>query len=293
MTRLVLAQEHDDLRVAVRSWLTAHDVPDHWRTGAAGMGLLGLHVPDALGGSGAPFTATCVVAHELGRVVAAVPFLSTSVLATSLLLASADAEAQAYWLPRLCGEAARAAVPHLPSEVSAVVENGQCRVSGSVDFVIDGAEADILFLQAEATTGPTIVGVPLPGAGTVIKALPTMDLTRPQARLTMRDSPGVVVGEIGSGAPIMQAARNCGMVALAWELVGVAERALEIAVDHAKSRFQFGRPIGSFQAIKHRCADMQMRVELSRATALHAAWACEQDPGARPRRGARGADPRI
>jgi alkylation response protein AidB-like acyl-CoA dehydrogenase len=144
-------------------------------------------------------------------------------------------------------------------------------LSGKKSFVIDGATADLLLVVARSTAGPSLFAVNRGAPGLRAEPMTTLDLTRPMAALTFDQVPAVLIGAEGRGGWLMSRVLDLACVALAAEQAGGARRCLEMSAGYARTRFQFGRPIGSFQAVKHKCADMLARVELAEATAREAA----------------------
>ncbi|MCU1658767.1 MAG: putative acyl-CoA dehydrogenase, partial [Pseudonocardiales bacterium] len=138
-------------------------------------------------------------------------------------------------------------------------------------FVLDGCAADVLLVYADGPAGPSLFLVSGTATGLVRSPMTTLDLTRRQARLDFSQTPARPVGDIGAGRRIVERALRLGTIALAAEQVGGAQRCLELAVEYAKTREQFGKPIGSFQAIKHKCADMLLEIESARSAARYAA----------------------
>ena len=243
---MTFTDEQEALRAAVRKLLERDERP--WPTLCEQIGVAGLAIPEEFGGSGATVTELQIVSEELGRALADVPFLGT-VLATQALLESGDGEARARLLPRLAG-----------GEPGALVWDPIVR--GHADYVVDGDTASVLLAVAET------------GLYEVDEArqerMPTMDETR---HLASVDFPSSGARKIGASPPLARI-RDFACAILAAEQVGAAARALEITVEYTRQRRQFGRPIGGFQAIKHRLADLYVLVE----TARSAAYAATESP---------------
>ncbi|WP_051570943.1 acyl-CoA dehydrogenase family protein [Cryptosporangium arvum] len=235
---------------------------DAWRRWARDTGLAGLGVPARYGGLGSPLPDLAEVFEAAGRTLVCAPLLSTVGLAVPLLLAADDQGAAERWLPGLAAgtTTATAAIP-APAEPPVTVRGG--RLSGRVERVIDGATADLVLVVAGAE-GLFAVDT----TGLTRRPLMSLDLTRRQASIEFDGTPATRIGT--AGARIEQAL-DVTRVLLAAELVGVAQQCLDSTVAYAKQRVQFGRPIGSFQAVKQRAADMLVRVELARSAAHHAA----------------------
>jgi alkylation response protein AidB-like acyl-CoA dehydrogenase len=269
----VVSEELDDLRATVRAFLrescpptavrrlmadpAAHDA-ELWRRLAGGLGLTGLAVPAEYGGAGCGLTELAVVCEELGRALTPVPYLATAVLAAyavrdgRLLAGIADG-----------------------SLIATVVLDGDLtadgdRLSGTAPYVLDGHLADVIICS--------VAGRVYAVRGSEVTRTPyvTLDQTRRLARLRFDRTPAERID--GDPAP----ARDAALTALAAEQAGGARRCLETAVEHAKTRIQFGRPIGAFQAIKHKLADVLLRVESARSAAYEAARVADHDPGSLP-----------
>ena len=260
-----------------------------WQTMARELGVCGLAVPEELGGAGASFVEVAVVCEELGRALAVVPFLSTAVLAQTLLLDCGDPAAQARWLPDLCTGSTIAAVALAePSTAwdgrdlttTASYAEGRWSLTGTKTYVVDGQVADLLFVLARTDGGIATFAVEANAPGVSRTALPTMDQTRGLAQLQFDGCPAELVGEPGAEGSLARLL-DVAAIALAAESVGGAQRTLEMAVDYAKVRIQFGRPIGSFQAIKHKCADMLLQVETARSAAAFARGSADAEPHGR------------
>jgi alkylation response protein AidB-like acyl-CoA dehydrogenase len=290
-TELLYDETETDVRGSVRDMLAtrspvsqvlarvesgaAYDVAV-WRTLASGMGLAGVWVPERFGGGGASLREAAVVLEELGRAVTPVPYLSSAVVATAALLASSDGEL----LARLAaGEAVAAlAVPFTtaPSTLAApAVTVADGRLTGRITGVADGLAADVLLVS----TVDGLYAVDAAADGVRRDGVVSLDLTRPLADIGLDGAAGrlVVAGDAARAA--VAHALTVGAALLASEQLGVAEWCLDTTVEYVKLRHQFARPIGSFQAIKHRLADLWVAVTQARAVARYAAHcAATADP---------------
>ncbi len=301
------AAERDDLRAMVRAFARDHfPLPEVRRVSGteAGydpavwaalgqLGLPGLLVPAGYGGAGCGLPEAGLVLQELGRVLACVPYLSSAVLAVTALLASGDEAAQAELLPRLAageliaavalsGPAGGPAGAHGPPGVTASSAPGGATLDGEALYVVDGHVAGVLLVAARDGAGAGLYQVAGGAPGLSRAVMPAIDATRKLARLGFRAVPARPLGPPGSGAAALARVLDTGMTALAAEAIGGAEAVLDLAVSHAKQRVQFGRPIGSFQAVKHKCADMLVALEGARAAldgALEAGDGAAGDPG--------------
>jgi len=253
--------------------------PEVWQQMATQLGLQGLVVPEELGGSGFTVRELAIVLEEMGRALLCAPFLATT-LATVALMESGDDAAQKALLPGIAaGE--RIATIALAEDsggwdeasitLPATEAGGSWTLNGAKGYVLDGLIADTILVAARTPGGVSLFSVAGDAAGIERSALSTMDQTRKLARLTFSGTPAQLVGEEGRSWPTVERTLQLAAVALAAEQVGGAQRCLELSVDYAQNRIQFGRPIGSFQAVKHRCADMLVQVEMSRSAASYAA----------------------
>jgi acyl-CoA dehydrogenase len=261
-----------------------------WDRLAGQLGLTGLVVPEEFGGAGAGFAELGVVLEETGRSLLPAPFFSTVVLAVGALLLSGDTDAQQAYLPGIAAGRLRATVA-VAEGGSAWAGNLGCRATGgpegwvldgTKDGVLDAVGADLLLVLAAAEGGPALFAVDGDATGLTRTPLRTLDLTRRQAVVGLRSTPARLVGEVGDGQRIADDLLHRALAGLAAEQVGGAQRVLEMAVEYARTRYQFGRPIGSFQAIKHRCADMLIDVERARAAADAALRAVDSAPAELP-----------
>jgi len=267
-------------RTAVRAVLDGPQSYDAklWQ-GLADQGYLGAAIPEAYGGLGAGYLELCVIAEELGRAVAPVPFSSSIGIAAELLL-NAGTEAQKQrWLPALANgkTIATLALAERPGRVTAAsietrAEHG--RLSGRKLPVADGDIAHLAIVAARDAVGAVSLHlVDLTGAGVQREVLPSIDPTRSQARIDFTQAEAEPLGAPGAGLAIIDAVFDRAAVLMAFEQVGGADQALQAACDYAQERFAFGRPIGSLQAIKHMLADMYVSATLARSNAYYGAWA--------------------
>jgi len=236
----------------------------------AEMGWTGAAVSEEFGGAGLGHLAVCVLAEELGHAVAPVPFASSVYLATEAIqLYGSDAQKQQY-LPKLAaGELiGTAALAERPGPLKLATEYVNGSLIGIKVAVPDGDVAD--FAVAATRTG--LVLVDLNGPGVTRETITTIDPTRSHARIVFSNAPAEMLPG-SDGAHSVRHLLDRAAVMLAFEQVGCAQAALEMARDYARERYAFGRPIGSFQAIKHKLADIYIAVELARSNAYYGAWA--------------------
>ncbi len=269
---------------AVRAILEGPEPYDRalWK-GLAEMGFLGVAIPEAHGGLGLGYLELCVVAEELGRVLAPVPFSSSVFLATEFILAAGSEAQKARWLPKLAsGEAigtfafAEGVGAVTPRAIKLKASGGA--LTGSKLPVADGDVADFAVVAARTAPGNDERGVSLfivelNGPGVSCEAVETIDPTRGHAKITFAGAAAEPLGAAGEGWPTIEAVFDRAAVLTAFEQVGGADRALEMARDYALERMAFGRPIGSFQAVKHMLADMYVSATLARSNCYYGAWA--------------------
>ncbi|TLP52893.1 acyl-CoA dehydrogenase family protein [Microbispora triticiradicis] len=305
---LLYTEVEEELRAAVRDLLADRCSPsavlgrvesgtpydaELWKTLAREIGVAGLLVPEELGGAGASAREAAVVLEELGRAVAPVPFLASAVLATQALL-TAGGEAAGELLGRLAaGEATAAlAVPFAaspyapPAPAAALGEDGT--VTGTVGGVIGAEIADVLLVPVRLTRGTALCAVeasPAGSAGGTERVAPatSLDLTRPIATVSFASAPARVLATAGGPeTPWVREALLRGAGLLASEQLGIAEWCLATTVAYVRERRQFARPVGSFQAVKHRLADLWLEIAGARAAARNAAARLAEAPVAGP-----------
>ena len=275
---------------AVRRWIDTEPGFDRevWSSAASQLGLPGLLVPESHGGSGAGPVELADVFEEAGGALYAPPLLSTGVLATVVLLSSDDESACSELLPQLANGTLVAAVADHRSHtgavrsedspMQAVREGGSWSVSGVARHVVCGQRADILLIPAVSDEGLSLFAVNCHSNPAVrVVPLKTLDLTRQQADIQLESAPARPIGDRGRAARAIDEAFTMGALAVAAEAVGGADKVVGAAVEHATNRVQFGRPIGAFQSIKHRCADMKLLLEASRAAVRRAAHSMSDD----------------
>ncbi|MEU7334984.1 acyl-CoA dehydrogenase family protein [Streptomyces sp. NPDC007074] len=295
----------DEVRAAVRT-AAGHD-PGLWDTFARQLGLPGLALPERYGGVGCSVTELALACEESGRALAPSPLIATAVLAAPLILALGTEAQRAALLPRIAdgGLTAALAVPGagLPTALGLVGDqyggwagggraggvqarraDGGWRLYGQAAHVLDGHSARLLVVAAHTggfTGSRTALFLVRAGAEGLVRVRQTsLDETRAQARVELRDVVAEPLGE--DGADTLGALAGLGRSAaavLAAEAVGAADRALERTVEYVRQREQFGRAIGTFQAVKHRLADVYVRVQAARSAAYYAAWAAGEDGG--------------
>ena len=247
-----------------------------WRQMAEQLGLQGIAIEERYGGGGFSFRELALVLEEMGRALLCAPFFSTVVLAAGALGRSGDEAACEDLLPTIAAGHCIAALAFEEDDESngavAVADGTGWRLRGEKTYVLDGHVADVLLVVARTPKGLGLFRCSGDAEALQRELIPTLDLTRKQARLTFSGTPAVAVGRLGDGAATLEAVLQLAAVALSAEQVGGTQRCLDMAVGYAKERMQFGRHIGSFQAIKHRCADLLLESETARSAAYYAAW---------------------
>jgi alkylation response protein AidB-like acyl-CoA dehydrogenase len=245
-----------------------------WRMLGKQLGLQGLALPEEYGGTGLGQVELAVVLEEMGRVLYSGPYFSSIVLAAHVLLTAGSAEQRTAHLPALADGSTIAALafaePGGPWDGAKAAttwrgHDGRYLLSGTKTLVINGADSDLLIVTAAESGGPVSAltfYLVRPGApGTAVRQLPSFDQTRGLAAIELNDAEGELLGEPGGAGPLLAATLRRAAILLAAEQLGAARRCLEMSVQYAGMRTQFGRAIGSFQAVKHRCADMLLDVE--------------------------------
>ncbi len=261
--------------------------------GLAELGLMGTAIAQQHGGVEAGPLALCLVARELGAKVAPVPFASTVYLLAQALQEFGSVDQQQRWLPKIAAGEVKGAVAVVETltelraqdiQTSAkATANNQYELNGAKTIVADGGCADLVLVLARTSTesvaedGLSLFLVEAAAAGVTRNTLDTVDPSRDSARLEFSAAPGELVGALGAGWGALQQLHNRAAVLLSFEQLGGAQSALDMAVAYAKERFAFGRPIGSFQGLKHMMADMYVALKLAESNCYYAAWALASD----------------
>ena len=303
--QLVLSEDQEYLRTTVRQFLDARSpiacvraVVDGeagydmhlWKRAAVELGLVGLVVPEVYGGTGAGHIERSIVSEELGRRLVPTPFLSSAVLATDTLLALDDEDARAELLPMMVAGAVTVALAI--AEGAAYWDADQVRtratraasswvLDGHKTLVVDGASADLILVYAHSEEGPAFFRVEANAPGLVLTRLASFDPTREFAALELQSAPAVRLESANARAAV-DVIRDRATIALAAEQLGGLWASSELAVEYAKIRVQFGRYIGSFQAVKHSCVDSLIDAELGQSAVRYAAWTVDHSPEETP-----------
>jgi alkylation response protein AidB-like acyl-CoA dehydrogenase len=288
-------EEQEELRATARAFLAEHSGPAQvraameselghdpavWKRIGAELGWSAVAIPETYGGLGLSWVEVVALAERMGEALLCAPWLATVCLAASAIEAAGDEAQKRALLGRIANEGASAALAPA-GEIAARREGPGWVLDGVARHVVDGHCAELLVIAARAPGGGlSLFALPAEAQGLARAQLPTLDRTRRLAELRLagvRAPAAARLGAEGGAEPALERALAQGAVALAAELVGVAQRCLDLAVAYAKERVQFGRAIGSFQAIKHKCADMMVRLEAARS-AVYWAGCVAADP---------------
>jgi len=278
-----------------RALLATPDGYDHtvWKQMAGDLGLLGLHIPESAGGQGFGFLELGIVFEEMGRVLYGGPYFSTVALAANAILNAASPEQQSRWLGGIASGDSIATLAFLepgggwdPASIALVAhpeKDGRFSLHGTKPLVTDGSQADLILVAARlegthALDGITLLALCSQTAGVKATPIAALDPTRRLARLDFDDARAESIGEPGCAGEALQSALDQAAVLLALENTGGTDQCLQMAVEYSKMRMQFGRPVGSFQAIKHKCADLLLEVENARSASYWSSWVASDDP---------------
>jgi alkylation response protein AidB-like acyl-CoA dehydrogenase len=263
-------------------------------TKLAEQGWLGLVYPEEYGGAGLGCVDLVVLMEEMGRVVMPGPFFATTVLGGLAILDAGSAAQKKAWLPRIAGGEAKATLAWTEPSVrwdaagvttTARAADGGFVLSGTKLFVPDAHLADVLVVAARTSEGPrpeegvSLFLLPKDSPGLEVKLLPTMDQTRKLCEVSLRDarvSADALLGARNAGWATLARVLERATVALCAEMCGGAQRVLEMTTEYAKIRVAFGKPIGAYQGVKHRAADMLVDVENAKSLTYYAAWAVDE-----------------
>jgi alkylation response protein AidB-like acyl-CoA dehydrogenase len=299
-TDFTFTEEHDELRATIRAFLAAHSDektvrammasergydPEVWTLLAGQLGLTGLIIPEQHGGAGMGYVELLVAMEEMGRALLCAPYLGTAVLATNALLACADAATQKDLLAEIAAGRKIVSLAHAEPngrwDVAGVALRARAKgdgfeLDGTKAWVLDGHVADVLLVAARTDDGLGLFRIDARAEGLTRTLVPSLDTTRKLATIEFAATPARLVSR-GDQAANLERVLALSVCALAAEQVGGAQRCLEMATDYARTRLQFGRPIGSYQAIKHKCADMLVAVEFAKSAAYAACFSAAND----------------
>ena len=303
------SEEQEELRLIARSFLEDHSSseqvrkamqselgydPEVWRQVGAELGWTSVTIPEEYGGLGLSYVELIALLEVTGEFLFCSPFFSSICLAANALIVGGTEEQKQALLPGIAEGETRATLAYTEangrwdcSGVEAIAKrDGESYVlSGVKTYVPDGHSADLLIVAARAEgsrgdAGLSLFAVPAATAGIERKMLPTVDQTRKQAEVRLSDvrvPASALMGEEGQAAGALNKTLDLAAIAASAEQVGGAQKCLDMAVAYSKEREQFGRPIGSFQAIKHKCADMMVRVECARSASYYAGCVAAED----------------
>ena len=292
------SEDQKAIQAQVRTVLSEQSTPDHVRTildseqpfhaglwqQVTELGWTATRIPEQYGGLGWGYLELAVIAEELGRSLAPIPFSSSVYLATEAILLAGSAEQKQRYLPALangeligCLAMTEQQGPFDSACISAAVSDG--KLSGTKIPVADGDVADFAVVAASDSQGCSLYIVDLTDNNVASQSLKTIDPTRSHARLDFQGADAQALGTPGEGQVLLDQLLDIAAVLFAFEQVGGAQAALDMGIDYTKSRFAFGRQVASFQAIKHKFADMFTALELARSNAYYGAWAlsCRED----------------
>jgi alkylation response protein AidB-like acyl-CoA dehydrogenase len=265
--------------------------PVVWKQLSQDLALPGIAIPEAYGGQGFGPVELGVVLEEMGRALFGGPFFPTVCLAANAILLAGSEDQKADLLPGIASGDTIATVAFTEPNgrwdaagvtMEATLDDGSVALSGTKSFVLDGLGADLIVVAARQPGTSGVEGIGLfavdgSADGLTRNALDTIDMTRKQARLEFDGVKARPLGESGSSWPALSKTLDLAAVYLSVEMTGGAQACLDLSVDYAKNRVQFGRPIGAFQAIKHKCADMLLRVESAKAASYYGLWSAAED----------------
>ncbi len=255
--------------------------PELWKN-AAELGWLGAVIPEEFGGAGFGHLELVLIAEEVGRGLLPIPFSSSVYMATEAILQiGSDAQKQKYLGDLASGDrigtlAIAEGMGHPgPQHIQARCEGG--KLSGTKIAVPDGNVANLAVVAAKTGKGISLVLVDLDGPGVTKKSVESIDPTRASATITFSDAPAEILGAEGEGWELVQKVLNRAAILMAFEQLGGADRAFEITREYMLGRYAYGRPVASFQALKHRMADMYVALQLARSNCYYGGWALEND----------------
>ena len=301
--QFAFTDEQEEFRAAIRRFLadkspttevrrlmaTAEGYdPKVWRQMSEELALPGVHIPEQFGGAGFGIVELCIATEEMGRALLCAPYFSTAVLAANAIMNAANEEQKSQLLPEIASGARLATLaitePNGNWDPASIETVARFRIDGAKSYVVDGHIADLLVVAARVPSssgrdGLGLFTVDAKDAGVERHPLASMDPTRKLARIDFKGAHAMLLGELDHNGARIQRTMDQAAIALSNEMMGGAQALLDSAVKYSKLRVQFGREIGSFQAIKHKLADMLLDVELGKSAAYYAAQAAaSEDP---------------
>lgn len=284
MVRMFCQEVSDEEVVRATMASDAGYDPVLWKRLGSELGVLGLSVPEALGGDDAGLVATAIVFEELGASLVCGPVVGTLALAIPALSVLPDTDvARDLLAGAMAGESVLTLIAPLTDgtfnaedvTIVATATDDGWTLDGSANHVADGLAADTLLVVAQTPAGAALFAIDGAAQGVQRSALTTMDLTRRQALVELSGVAARQIADSTATAQVCEHAAQVAAVLIAAEQVGGAQVLLDTTVEHARTRLQFGQAIGAFQAVKHKCADMLMALEQTRSVAYHGAWALQ------------------
>ena len=292
--RLIVRRFMDDKSPSteVRNLMASDEGYDKavWTQLSEELGLPGIHIPEAYGGQGFGYTELCIVFEEMGRVLLCAPYFSATALAATAIMCAGSEEQKLALLPGIASGQTLATLAFTETsgfwgpgdtELTATPTDDGFELHGSKSFVVDGHIADLIIVVARTpgtsgAYGLSLFSLPGNTKGLKRRLLQSLDPTRKLAHIDFDDTPATLLGELNGAGSTLPQILDLAAVALSSESLGGAQKMLDSAVDYAQLRMQFGRLIGSFQAIKHKCANMLLEVELAKSTVYYAAAAASE-----------------
>ena len=293
--------EQDELRLSVRRFLDDKSPMAEvrrlmeteqgydravWKTLSEQLGLTGLAIPEQYGGYGYSSVEQTIVFEEMGRSLFCGPYFATVALGANAILLSGDESAKSDFLGGIAAGETIATLALTEEtgnwdveaiETTASLHGNSWLLQGSKSYVIDGLIADLILVSARTKLGISLFVVEKGAPNMTVTPILTMDTTRKMAKVRLDSTPARLLGPQGHAVGGLTRTLDLAVIALAAEQVGGAMKCLEMAVGYAKERIQFGRPIGSFQAIKHKCANVLLEVESAKSAAYYAGWVASSD----------------
>jgi alkylation response protein AidB-like acyl-CoA dehydrogenase len=291
--------EHEELRATIRAFLEERSDEeavreqmatdrgfdaDVWKQMAEELGLAGLIIDEEHGGAGFTYVELLIAMEEMGRALLCSPFLGTSVLSANALKLAADETTRKELLSGIASGATIVSLAHAEPNGRWDLEGIEMQAEKSADghtltgakaWVLDGHSADVLLVVARSDQGLGLFRVDADASGLSRKVVPSLDLTRKLAHLELDATPARLVSS-GDATDAIRQSLGLTVAALAAEQTGGAQKCLEMSVEYASTRLQFGRPIGSYQSIKHMCADMLVGVEFAKSASCNACFAAAE-----------------
>jgi alkylation response protein AidB-like acyl-CoA dehydrogenase len=267
-----------------RAALAGEPAPDHWQDLCAEIGLAGLTLPEDVGGMGCGRVELGLVGEEMGRALVGGPYLSTVVLGAEAIVRSGDAAAAQDVLPGVAEGTTTLALAVAESSAAwttPTTRHEDGRLTGLKNHVVGAPDADLLIVSAlEADGSTSLFLVDADADGVTVTSAEVLDATRPVGSVDLDGAPARLLGTSGAGTHVLALVRETAAIFLAAEQAGGARTCVEVTAEYARTRIQFGTPIGKFQGVKHRLADMEVRTAQAHSAAVWASWQQPDTPEA-------------